>query len=82
VITEKTIIPLRLGAFYDPQPLADGGDTLGFSVGGGVVIGPVVLDAAYQYRLNKDFSGSARGVHGAKSDIHQHNFLISTIYHF
>ncbi|MCP4692329.1 MAG: hypothetical protein GY859_30065, partial [Desulfobacterales bacterium] len=59
VITEKTIIPLRLGAFYDPQPLADGGDTLGFSVGGGVVIGPVVLDAAYQYRLNKDFSGSA-----------------------
>ncbi len=83
IITEKTIIPLRMGVSYDPQPMVrNPGKVFGFSVGGGVVFGPVVLDAAYQYRMGRDLNGDFRGIPGSEADMNQHSFLFSTIYHF
>jgi long-subunit fatty acid transport protein len=80
---EKTIVPLRFGLFYDPQP-AEGSpeDFYGFSLGSGVIVGPLILDAAYEYRFGNNVNGSVIGIPGTDADVAQHKILISAIYHF
>jgi long-chain fatty acid transport protein len=80
---EKTIVPLRFGVFYDPQP-AEGSpeDFYGFSLGSGVMIGPLILDAAYEYRFGNNVNGNVIGIPGTDADVAQHKILISAIYHF
>ncbi len=80
-ILEKTIIPVRGGAFYDPEP-SEGSpeDFYGFSLGTGVSIGDVVIDAAYQYRWGTDTDN--RSVPGTEADVDHHTFYLSAIYHF
>jgi len=58
-IKNRYIIPVRGGLFYDPGP-AEGNpdDYYGFSIGSGIGIGRVILDAAYQYRFGNDVGGS------------------------
>jgi long-subunit fatty acid transport protein len=83
-ILTNTIIPVRGGLFYDPEP-AEGHpqDFWGFSLGTGISIKNVILDCAYQYRHGKDVAKqSLAGFPGAKEDITQHLFLTSVIYHF
>lgn len=54
-ILNKTIIPFRLGIFYDPEP-AEGSpdDFFGFSTGTGFMYKKVFFDIAYQYRFGRD----------------------------
>jgi long-subunit fatty acid transport protein len=85
LMVEKTIIPLRAGLFYDPQPSQKHPDDFfGFSLGSGVMLGShVLLDWAYQMRYGHNVSGgSLGGIADAKADVVQHRLMVSMIYHF
>ena len=85
LMLEKTIIPLRAGLFYDPQPSQKHPDDFfGFSLGSGVMLGNyVLLDWAYQMRYGHNVSGgSLGGIADAKADVIQHKLMVSMIYHF
>ena len=82
-IFERTVVPLRFGIFYDPQPAeGDPEDFYGVSIGSGVMIGPLVLDAAYQFRFGRDVNGDVIGIPGTDADVDQHKVYVSAIYHF
>lgn len=82
-VLEKTIIPLRCGVFYDPEPSAKHPDDFyGFSLGTGISLGPVVLDCAYIYRWGHHVRGDEIEKQGTRLDIKQHNIYVSMIYHF
>jgi len=85
LMLEKTIIPLRAGLFYDPQPSQKHPDDFfGFSLGSGIVLGKhILLDWAYQMRYGHSVcGGSLGGISDAKADIIQHKMMLSMIYHF
>jgi long-subunit fatty acid transport protein len=85
LMLEKTIIPLRAGVFYDPQPSQKHPDDfIGFSLGSGVMIGKhMLIDWAYQVRYGHNVSGgSLGGIADAKADVIQHRMILSMIYHF
>jgi long-chain fatty acid transport protein len=76
-IRPRTIIPLRGGVFYDPEP-GDGGtdDFFGFSLGTGITVRQFVFDVAYTFR-----AGMVRST-ATDTTIHQHSIVASMIYHF
>ncbi|MEI6127468.1 MAG: outer membrane protein transport protein, partial [Pseudomonadota bacterium] len=79
-VFEKTIIPLRFGVFYDPEPATGHPDDFyGFSMGTGVSLGPVVLDCAYVYRFGRDVRGDmlAREKGKPTFDVDDHSIYIS-----
>ena len=83
LILENTMVPFRCGLFYDPEPGENGNrDFYGFSLGAGVTLGPIVLDAAYQFRFGNNIEGEILTYPGVTADIQQHKFLVSAIYHF
>ncbi len=80
-ILEKTVIPARGGVFYDPEPSEDlSEDFYGFSLGTGISLGDVIIDAAYQYRWGWDSEN--RGVSNTEANVDHHTFYLSAIYHF
>lgn len=83
-ILEKTIIPLRAGVFYDPEPShKNPQDFYGFALGSGASLGPLIIDIAYQFRFANGVSGEQLGLPPAfKSDIRQSTLFASAIYHF
>ncbi len=82
-ILEKTIVPLRFGVFYDPEPSEKNPeDYYGVSVGTGIMLGNVVLDCAYIYRWGRDVQGDVVGIPKTKADVDQHSLYVSMIYHF
>ena len=89
-IREKVALPIRAGAFYDPQP-AEGApqNYWGGTLGAGIAWKSLVVDAAYIYRFANDVdlitvtnAQSTKIAQTEKGDIQQHSFLLSTIYHF
>jgi long-subunit fatty acid transport protein len=90
-ILPRTVVPVRGGFFYDPEPHAEGlNHFFGFAVGTGVSIGEVIVDAAYQLRWGPNanpnvisipeesegtYVGSLRG------GVLQHQFYLSAILH-
>lgn len=85
LMLEKTIIPLRAGLFYDPQPSQKHPDDFfGFSLGSGIVLKKHILfDWSYQMRYGRDVcSGTLGGIPDSKADVIQHNVMLSMIYHF
>lgn len=82
-IGKRTVVPLRAGVFYDPEP-SEGSpeDFFGLSVGSGLALGPLVLDAAYQVRFGRGVAGDAVGVPETDADVLQHRWLVSAIVHF
>ena len=85
LMLEKTIIPLRAGLFYDPQPSQKHPDDFfGFSLGSGIMLKKhILLDWAYQMRYGHNVcGGSLGGISDAKADIIQHKLMLSMIYHF
>jgi long-subunit fatty acid transport protein len=82
-IGEKVVIPLRAGAFYDPEP-AEGSpdDFWGFSVGSGVAYKKFIFDAAYQYRFGRDVRTTTVGGEDSDQDVDQHTVYMSLIFHF
>lgn len=82
-ILTRTVIPLRLGLFYDPEPSEDNPeDYWGFSVGTGFSAGPAVVDAAYQFRFGRHVEGDVLGIPDTDADVEQHLVKVSVIYHF
>lgn len=84
IILDRTIIPIRAGVFYDPEPSNQHPrDFFGFAVGSGVSLGQFIVDAAYQFRYGRGFTGAEFGLPGEfEVDITQHTFFLSLIYHF
>lgn len=82
-ILSKTVIPVRGGIYYDPEPSTNNPDDyFGISVGSGVSIGPVIIDFAYSYRFGNNAEGAVSGVPNSTIDVKQHLFLLSSIIHF
>jgi len=83
VIKEKTVIPLRAGLFYDPEPSEKHPDDFfGFTLGTGIMIENVVIDWAYVFRCGGNVRGDAFGIPDSKEDVTQQSVLMSIIYHF
>ena len=82
-IFTKTVIPLRGGLFYDPEPSEKNPDDFwGGSIGTGISIGDLIFDCAYQFRYGNNVGGGVRGISSTRVDVTQHLLLISFIYHF
>ncbi|MBI5196385.1 MAG: outer membrane protein transport protein [Nitrospirae bacterium] len=84
-IKEKHVIPLRAGLFYDPEPAkGDLDDYYGFSLGAGLAVKKIAIDAAYQYRTGEGVTGdiSSTYVRDNNVSIQQHVVMVSAIYYF
>ena len=82
-IFPKTVIPLRAGIFYDPEPSRKSPeDFWGATIGSGVSLGPLIFDCAYQFRFGKDVAGDVFNIPSTTADVTQHLVVISFIYHF
>jgi long-subunit fatty acid transport protein len=76
------VVPIRAGAFYDPEPgQGKVKDFYGFTLGGGIAYKGFVFDLAYQYRWSKNEDGSDL-VPDSRADAEQHSLLGSIIIHF
>lgn len=83
VIRKKTVIPLRAGIFYDPEPSENHPDDFwGFSIGSGFVYNKLVYDIAYQFRFANNVRGTTVGNEASSQDVSQHTIFMSVIYHF
>lgn len=84
IILQRTLIPVRMGVFYDPEPsYKNPDDFYGVSVGTGIMLGHnIVLDCAYVYRFGRNVKGDAIGIPRTKADIDQHSIYFSMIFHF
>jgi long-subunit fatty acid transport protein len=81
-IGNRTVIPLRGGFFYDPEPGRNKvDDFFGFSVGSGIAIDNYAFDFSYQYRWGSHVTGDIPQP-VINSDIRQHTVMTSLIYHF
>ena len=82
-IFTKTVVPLRGGLFYDPEPGQNRqNDFWGFSLGTGLSIGDLIFDIAYQFRIGKGVNGDVLDIPKTDANIYQHMFYASAIYHF
>jgi long-subunit fatty acid transport protein len=76
-IRPRVVIPLRAGAFYDPEPGAGNPDPFGgFSLGTGLTYKQLVWDVAYEFRIGRVTSEAT------ETTVQQHRILASLIYHF
>jgi long-subunit fatty acid transport protein len=82
-ILERTLVPLRFGVFYDPEPSSKNPDDFyGASIGTGIMIGNIVLDCCYIYRWGRDVKGDVIEQTRSRADVDQHKIYVSMIYHF
>jgi long-subunit fatty acid transport protein len=82
-IFPKTVVPLRGGLFYDPEPSENNPESFwGFSAGTGISWGNLIFDCAYQFRYGSDAEGDVFEISSTNADVSQHLFLTSFIYHF
>lgn len=81
-IGDKTVVPVRGGLFYDPEPNGTRlDDFYGFSLGTGLAYGKYIFDVSYQYRFGNGVASDIPNS-GVTSDISQHTAMMSLIYHF
>jgi hypothetical protein len=82
-IRKNSVIPVRAGLFYDPEPTANSPDDFyGISIGSGIAKGRIVFDAAYQYRWGNNVRMVRLGTEEVEQDVQQHTIYMSVIYHF
>jgi long-subunit fatty acid transport protein len=83
-ILTNTVIPVRCGLFYDPEPANNHPeDFWGFSLGTGISIKNILFDIAYQYRTGNNVGKQAlTGMPSTEADVTQHLVIASLIYHF
>jgi long-subunit fatty acid transport protein len=83
IIRERTVIPVRAGVFYDPEPAPGSPDDFwGVSIGTWISHKRIVYDLAYQYRFGRDVRSAVVGAREATQDVTQHTLYMSLIYHF
>jgi long-subunit fatty acid transport protein len=81
-IGKETVIPVRAGVFYDPEPSSGSPeDFYGFSVGSGVGYKKFIFDMAYQLRWGHNVDTNNL-IATSTADITQHLLLASLIVHF
>ncbi|MGE0085857.1 MAG: OmpP1/FadL family transporter [Desulfococcaceae bacterium] len=81
--TEKFIIPLCAGIFYDPAPAPGSPDDFyGFSLGSGIGYQRFHFDIAYQYRLGNDAAAHIMGSMPFSQDVSEHTVYSSLVLHF
>lgn len=82
-IRNSSVIPVRCGLFYDPEPATESlDDYIGFSLGAGYVTQRVSLDVAYQYRTGSDVAGDLPAVSDNQVDLSQSTVMASAIIYF
>lgn len=82
-ISDKYIIPVRGGVFYDPKPAEGSPDNYyGISLGSGIALGRIVFDAAYQYRFGQDVGANILEDYDFSQDVTEHTIYASIIFHF
>jgi len=82
---EDMVIPIRIGAFYDPLPENGSSDnSYGLSFGIGIKYESYILGIAYQFRFGKDIGHSkvARLNDDFSQDVYENTVYISMIKHF
>ncbi len=83
LVFTKTVVPLRCGLFYDPEPSEKNPDDFwGFTLGTGISIGDLVFDCAYQFRYGNNLGGDVFDIPSTSADVTQHLLMWSFIYHF
>ena len=83
LVFTKTVVPLRAGLFYDPEPGQNRqNDFWGCSLGTGLSIGDLILDVAYQFRMGKGVNGDVLDIPKTDANVYQHMLYASAIYHF
>lgn len=81
-IREETVVPVRAGLFYDPEPSHGSPEDLyGISIGSGIGYKRMIFDAAYQLKWGHDV-GTDDLISTSKADIIRHLVLASVIVHF
>jgi len=79
-IRSGSIVPLRFGLFFDPEPAVGHIDEFyGFSLGTGFARGLIALDVSYQYRMGNNVTTDFHGAPDSDPDIQQHTFMASAI---
>lgn len=79
-IRERTIIPLRVGLIFDPEPATGHPkDYYGVAVGTGIMLGPVVVDCCYLFRHAQNVAAEVPAV---RRHDNQHSILTSLILYF
>jgi long-subunit fatty acid transport protein len=83
-IGDKTVIPVRAGLFYDPEPgISKINDFWGLSFGSGIAYDKLAFDFSYQYRFGNRVSSDVLLPSGTiNMDVTQHTVMTSLIYHF
>lgn len=82
-ITDRFILPLTAGVFYDPAPAPGSPDDIyGFSVGSGVGWGRFHFDLAYQFRFGNDIGGYVLKEQGFSQDLREHLVYGAVVVHF
>jgi len=83
LVFTKTVVPLRCGLFYDPEPSEKNPDDFwGFTLGTGISIGDLIFDCAYQFRYGNNVGGNVFDIPSTSADVTQHLLMWSFIYHF
>lgn len=76
----KSVIPLRFGLVYDPEPQRGHLDEYyGVSLGTGIARGSIVVDLSYQYRMGNNLTGDFPDIENTDVDIDQHTIMLSVI---
>lgn len=82
-MTEKFIIPLCAGIFYDPAPAPGSPDDFyGFSLGSGIGYQRFHFDIAYRYRFGNDAAAHIMGSMPFSQDVSEHTVYSSLVLHF
>jgi photosystem II stability/assembly factor-like uncharacterized protein/long-subunit fatty acid transport protein len=77
----QLVVPLRAGAFYDPEP-AQGGvkDFYGIAIGSGLAYKRLIFDMAYNFRWGNDVD-TGNLITTSTANVRQHSILASLIIH-
>ncbi|MFZ1202643.1 MAG: outer membrane protein transport protein, partial [Desulfobacterales bacterium] len=77
----QLVVPLRAGAFYDPEP-AQGKtrDFYGIALGSGLAYKRLIFDVAYNFRWGNDVDTGSL-ITTSRADVRQHTILASLIFH-
>ncbi|MBF0559732.1 MAG: outer membrane protein transport protein [Nitrospirae bacterium] len=82
-ISEKLVIPVRMGLFYDPEPATGKLDNYyGIAVGSGYSTGKVSFDLSYQFRFGRKVVADVASITGSSINVDQHTVMLSLIYYF
>lgn len=81
-IFSNSLVPVRLGLFYDPEPATGHIDEYyGVSVGTGYADKSIAVDVSYQYRTGRNITTDFPAADDSDPDIHQHTAMLSVIYY-